>query len=219
MALRDGFNLREDGKSIFLARGTVRWNQATHLNGVFLVLQSPRSSAAPLARCGAAAGDADPPSQQCIGLESLLNGHQGGLGGANRDSIRGGLAARASLPGRPSRRSAGGRNPTRTGDWCRARGVARCSSSGAACDRQDGEEQAWRAQPDSRHGQNYETLRVCRFMKSIRMNCPSVIVLVKYAFPLQMDATCFTKSTRLRSRASMKVLIMIPLRRQLETSR
>jgi hypothetical protein len=56
-------------------------------------------------------------------------------------------------------------------------------------------------------------------MKSIRMNWPSVIVFVKYAFPLQMDATCFTNSTRLRSRASMKVLIMMPLRRQLATSR
>ena len=72
------------------------------------------------------------------------------------------------------------------------------------------------AQDDNR---DQLTRRVFRFMKSIRMNCPSVIVLVKYAFPLQMDATCLTNSTRLRSRASMKVLIMIPLRRQLETSR
>jgi hypothetical protein len=29
----------------------------------------------------------------------------------------------------------------------------------------------------------YETLRVFRFMKSIRINCPRVIVFVKYAFP------------------------------------
>ena len=64
-----------------------------------------------------------------------------------------------------------------------------------------------------------DTRRVLRFMKSMRMNWPSVIVLVKYAFPLQIDATCLTNSTRLRSRASMNVLIMIPLRRQLETSR
>jgi hypothetical protein len=82
--------------------------------------------------------------------------------------------------------------------------------------------------PDQREGDDdapggpqmtYETLRVLRFMKSMRMNCPSVMVFVKYAFPLQIEATCLTKSTRLRSRANMKVLIMIPLRRQWATSR
>jgi hypothetical protein len=71
----------------------------------------------------------------------------------------------------------------------------------------------------SQRTMSYETLRVFRFMKSIRINCPSVIVLVKYAFPRQISSTLFTKSTRLRSRASMNVLIMIPLRRQLATSR
>ncbi len=82
--------------------------------------------------------------------------------------------------------------------------------------------------PDQREGDDdaprgpqmiYETLRVLRFMKSMRMNCPSVMVFVKYALPLQIEATCLTKSTRLRSRANMKVLIMIPLRRQWATSR
>ena len=68
-------------------------------------------------------------------------------------------------------------------------------------------------------GRRQLTLRVFRFMKSMRMNWPSVIVLVKYALPLQMAATCLTNSTRLRSRASMNVLIMMPLRRQLATSR
>ena len=56
-------------------------------------------------------------------------------------------------------------------------------------------------------------------MKSIRMNCPSVIVFVKYAFPRQMALTFFTNSTRLLSRASMKVLIRIPERRHSATSR
>jgi hypothetical protein len=82
--------------------------------------------------------------------------------------------------------------------------------------------------PDQREGDDdaprgpqmtYETLRVLRFMKSMRMNCPRVMVFVKYALPLQIEATCLTKSTRLRSRANMKVLIMIPLRRQWATSR
>src|SRR5207247_6311688 len=68
-------------------------------------------------------------------------------------------------------------------------------------------------------GSPYETLRVFLRIKSIRMNCPSVIVLVKYALPRQIALTFFTNSTRLRSRASMKVLIMIPERRHSATSR
>ena len=42
------------------------------------------------------------------------------------------------------------------------------------------------------------------------MNCPSVIVFVKYALPRQISDTRFTNSTSARSRASMKVLIMMP---------
>ena len=56
-------------------------------------------------------------------------------------------------------------------------------------------------------------------MKSIRMNCPSVMVLVKYALPRQISETFFTKSTSSRSRASMKVLIMMLLRLHSATSR
>jgi hypothetical protein len=134
VALRDGFDLRKDGKSVFLAGGTVRRNQTAHLDRVFLILQSPRSGAAPLARSGAAAADADASSEQCTGLQSLLDGHQGSLIGANRDPIGGGLAGRASLSRPPARRSARGRNPGGTSDWCRAGRVARCGSSGAACD-------------------------------------------------------------------------------------
>ena len=47
-------------------------------------------------------------------------------------------------------------------------------------------------------------------MKSIKMCCPSVTVFVKYAF--------FTNSTTMRSRASMKVLVMNPECRQAATS-
>src|SRR2546426_5988843 len=65
----------------------------------------------------------------------------------------------------------------------------------------------------------HDTLLVFLLMKSIRMNCPNVIVLVKYAFPLQIADTFFTNSTRLRSRASMNVLINTPLRRHSATSR
>src|SRR2546425_1811619 len=65
----------------------------------------------------------------------------------------------------------------------------------------------------------YETLRVFLRIKSIKMNCPNVIVLVKYAFPLQIADTFLTNSTRLRSRASMKLLIRIPVRRHNATSR
>ncbi len=36
------------------------------------------------------------------------------------------------------------------------------------------------------------------------MNCPNVIVFVKYAFPRQIAETVFTNSTRLRSRASAR---------------
>ena len=64
-----------------------------------------------------------------------------------------------------------------------------------------------------------DTRRVFRRMKSIRMNCPSVMVFVKYALPRQIAETYFTNSTRLRSRASMKVLIRMPLRRHSATSR
>ena len=42
------------------------------------------------------------------------------------------------------------------------------------------------------------------------MNWPSVIVFVKYALPRVMLETIFTNSTSARSRASMKVLIMMP---------
>ena len=63
------------------------------------------------------------------------------------------------------------------------------------------------------------TRRVFLRMKSIRMNCPSVIVFVKYALPRQIADTFFTNSTRLRSRASMNVLIRIPERRHSATSR
>jgi len=65
----------------------------------------------------------------------------------------------------------------------------------------------------------YDTRRVFLRMKSIRMNCPNVIVFVKYALPRQMAETFFTNSTRLRSRASMNVLIKIPERRHSATSR
>src|SRR5438105_3708837 len=64
-----------------------------------------------------------------------------------------------------------------------------------------------------------DTRRVFRRMKSIKMNCPSVIVFVKYALPRQIALTFFTNSTRLRSRASMNVLIRIPERRHNATSR
>ena len=75
-------------------------------------------------------------------------------------------------------------------------------------------------QPPPGHAtRRYDTRRVFRRMKSIRMNCPSVIVFVKYAFPRQMALTFFTNSTRLLSRASMKVLIRIPERRHSATSR
>jgi len=49
----------------------------------------------------------------------------------------------------------------------------------------------------------YDTLRVFLRMKSIRMNCPSVIVFVKYALPRQIADTVFTNSTRLRSRVAL----------------
>ena len=56
----------------------------------------------------------------------------------------------------------------------------------------------------NRRGASYETRRVFLRMKSIRMNCPKVIVFVKEAFPRQIAETFFTNSTRLRSRASMR---------------
>src|SRR6266511_3728086 len=65
----------------------------------------------------------------------------------------------------------------------------------------------------------HDTSRVFLLMKYIKMNCASVIVFVKYAFPRQIDDTFFTNSTSLRSRASMKVLIRMPLRRHRATSR
>src|ERR1035437_825192 len=65
---------------------------------------------------------------------------------------------------------------------------------------------------------HHETVLVLRLRKSMRMNWPSVIVLVKYARPRVMLETIFTNSTSARSRASMKVLIMIPERRQSVTS-
>ena len=46
----------------------------------------------------------------------------------------------------------------------------------------------------------------------MRMNWPSVMVLVKYALPREISETRFTNSTSARSRASMKVLIMMPER-------
>jgi hypothetical protein len=112
---------------------------------------------------------------------------------------------------------------SRSGNRSRTAGIARRPrSGGAGAGGKEHEDESRSLQ--SQHGglgdaRRYETRRVLRFMKSIKMNCPSVIVFVKYAFPLQIDATCLTNSTRLRSRASMKVLIMIPERRQLATSR
>ncbi len=44
-------------------------------------------------------------------------------------------------------------------------------------------------------------------------------VFVKYALPREISHTFFTNSTSIRSRASMKVLIMIPDRLQMDTSR
>src|SRR5689334_18260340 len=82
---------------------------------------------------------------------------------------------------------------------------ARCPSHGGC----DGD------RPDRFH---YLTVRVFRLRKSIRMNWPSVIVVVKYALPRLISLTRFTKSTSARSRASMNVLIMIPDFRQAATS-
>src|SRR5207247_10340835 len=72
---------------------------------------------------------------------------------------------------------------------------------------------------DRRDAFAYDTLLVFLRMKSIRINCPSVIVFVKYALPRQIAETVFTNSTRLRSRPSMNVLINTPLRRHSATSR
>ena len=60
---------------------------------------------------------------------------------------------------------------------------------------------------------------VLRRRKSIKMNWPNVIVLVKYALPRLISATRFTNSTSARSRANMNVLITIPERRHAATSR
>src|SRR5260221_460039 len=62
------------------------------------------------------------------------------------------------------------------------------------------------------------TVLVFRFRKSMRMNCPSVMVVVKYALPRLISLMRFTNSTRARSRASMKVLIMMPAFRHAATS-
>src|ERR1700741_2980119 len=60
---------------------------------------------------------------------------------------------------------------------------------------------------------------VRRRRKSRMMYWPSVMVLVKDAFPRAMADTWFTNATRYGSRASMKVLIRIPLLRHAPTSR
>src|SRR5438045_2926037 len=114
--------------------------------------------------------------------------------------------------------------------WSRAR-VVRLSGGGRGQHRQrrrsqGAEPQHSRGHPTLQRGcdslvrsARQDTRRVFLRMKSIRMNCPRVIVLVKYALPRQIADTFFTNSTRLRSRASMNVLIRIPERRHNATSR
>jgi hypothetical protein len=148
-----------------------------------------------------------------------LNCYHGSLRRSNGNLLRrlspSPTFARASMGCSRNSRASGGTG----GNGCRTPGIASRGSARAACPGCRYEEKVEPLLAEDRRRKNYETLRVCRFMKSIRMNCPRVMVLVKYAFPLQIEATCLTNSTRLRSRASMKVLIMMPLRLQLDTSR
>ena len=166
-------------------------DQAADLDAEAAVLEDPGAGGRAGAGEGAGPDHPHPPADQAVGLEQLADGDEGGLLGIERGGVGRAVAAPAATPRPEGRRENGEPAPRKVGQ---ARTIA-CPFPPQL------------------------TRLVFRFMKSIRMNCPSVIVLVKYAFPLQMLATCLTKSTRLRSRASMKVLIMIPLRRQLATSR
>src|SRR5512141_1767335 len=101
--------------------------------------------------------------------------------------------------------------------WC---GCGSCADRRRARRGDDKEETARPQSHDLIPGFGFvqETLRVFFLRKSMRMNWPRVIVLVKYALPRLISETFFTNSTSALSRASMNVLMMIPERLQFATS-